>query len=234
MFGAIGVAYFSCPFRMNVITDKKFQLLVFDWDGTLVDSEACIIDAMQLASAEAKLPKCNDAQIRDVIGLSLEGAIEALFPEAETSVRGSVADRYREHYFSTSTSAVPVFEGVVEILEKLNQENYFLAVATGKSRTGLDRSLNETGLNKYFHTTRCADEAVSKPAPQMLIEIIDFFGLEAVDTLMIGDSEYDLQMANNAGAESIAVSYGVHNAERLQQCEPLGIIHKITELSDYL
>ena len=219
---------------MNVITDKKFQLLVFDWDGTLVDSEACIIDAMQLASAEAKLPKCNDAQIRDVIGLSLEGAIEALFPEAETSVRGSVADRYREHYFSTSTSAVPVFEGVVEILEKLNQENYFLAVATGKSRTGLDRSLNETGLNKYFHTTRCADEAVSKPAPQMLIEIIDFFGLEAVDTLMIGDSEYDLQMANNAGAESIAVSYGVHNAERLQQCEPLGIIHKITELSDYL
>jgi len=234
MFGAIGVAYFSCLFRMNVITDKKFQLLVFDWDGTLVDSEACIIDAMQLASAEAKLPKCNDAQIRDVIGLSLEGAIEALFPEAETSVRGSVADRYREHYFSTSTSAVPVFEGVVEILEKLNQENYFLAVATGKSRTGLDRSLNETGLNKYFHTTRCADEAVSKPAPQMLIEIIDFFGLEAVDTLMIGDSEYDLQMANNAGAESIAVSYGVHNAERLQQCEPLGIIHKITELSDYL
>ena len=219
---------------MNVITNKKFQLLVFDWDGTLVDSEACIIDAMQLASAEAKLPKCNDAQIRDVIGLSLEGAIEALFPEAETSVRGSVADRYREHYFSTSTSAVPVFEGVVEILEKLNQENYFLAVATGKSRTGLDRSLNETGLNKYFHTTRCADEAVSKPAPQMLIEIIDFFGLEAVDTLMIGDSEYDLQMANNAGAESIAVSYGVHNAERLQQCEPLGIIHKITELSDYL
>jgi phosphoglycolate phosphatase len=219
---------------MNVITDKKFQLLIFDWDGTLVDSEACIIDAMQLASAEAELPKCNDAQIRDVIGLSLEGAIEALFPGAEKSVRNSVADRYREHYFSTSTSAVPVFEGVVEILEKLNQEDYFLAVATGKSRRGLDRSLSETGLDKYFHTTRCADEAVSKPAPQMLIEIIDFFGLEAVDTLMIGDSEYDLQMANNAGAESIAVSYGVHNAERLQQCEPLGIIHKITELSDYL
>ena len=86
---------------MNVINDKKFQLLVFDWDGTLVDSEACIIDAMQLASAEAELPKRNDAQVRDVIGLSLEGAIEALFPEAKKSVRNSVADRYREHYFST-------------------------------------------------------------------------------------------------------------------------------------
>ncbi len=210
---------------MNVTNDKKFKLLVFDWDGTLADSEACIIDAMQLASAEADLPKCNDAQVRDVIGLSLEGAIEVLFPEAEISVRSSVADRYREHYFSTSTSAAPVFEGVVEMLEKLNQENYFLAVATGKSRRGLD---------KYFHTTRCADESLSKPNPQMLIEIIDFFGLEAVDALMIGDSEYDLQMANNAGMGSVAVSYGVHNAARLQQCEPLGIIHKITELSDYL
>ncbi len=219
---------------MNVINNKKYQLLVFDWDGTLADSEACIIDAMQIATAEAELPKCNDAQIRDVIGLSLEGAIEALFPEVEISVRNSVADRYREHYFSTSTSPVPVFEGVVEILEKLNQENYFLAVATGKSRRGLDRSLNETGLDKYFHTTRCADETISKPNPQMLIEIIEFFGLEAVDALMIGDSEYDLQMANNAGTESVAVSYGVHNAERLQQCEPLGIIHNITELSDYL
>ena len=219
---------------MNVTNDKKFKLLVFDWDGTLADSEACIIDAMQLASAEADLPKCNDAQIRDIIGLSLEGAIEVLFPETEISVRSSVADRYREHYFSTSTSAAPVFEGVVEMLEQLNQENYFLAVATGKSRRGLDRSLSETGLDKYFHTTRCADESLSKPNPQMLIEIIDFFGLEAVDALMIGDSEYDLQMANNAGMGSVAVSYGVHNAARLQQCEPLGIIHKITELSEYL
>ena len=219
---------------MNVANDKKFQLLVFDWDGTLADSEACIIDAMQLASTEAELPKRNDAQIRDVIGLSLDVAIETLFPEVEMTVRSSVADRYREHYFSTSTSAVPVFEGVVEILEKLNQEDYFLAVATGKSRRGLDRSLDETGLDKYFHTTRCADESISKPDPQMLIEIMDFFGLEAVDALMIGDSEYDLQMANNASMGSVAVSYGVHNAERLRQCEPLGIIHKITELSDYL
>jgi phosphoglycolate phosphatase len=183
---------------------------------------------------KAELPKRNDAQIRDVIGLSLDVAIETLFPEAEMTVRSSVADRYREHYFSTSTSAVPVFEGVVEILEKLNQENYFLAVATGKSRRGLDWSLSETGLDKYFHTTRCADETISKPNPQMLIEIIEFFGLEAEDALMIGDSEYDLQMANNAGTESVAVSYGVHNAERLQQCEPLAIIHNITELSEYL
>ena len=215
-------------------TDKKFQLLVFDWDGTLADSEACIIDAMQLASTDAELPMCSDVQIRDVIGLSLDVAIETLFPEAEITVRSSVADRYREHYFSTSTSAVPVFEGVVDILEKLNQENYFLAVATGKSRRGLDRSLSETGLNKYFHTTRCADETISKPNPQMLIEIIDSFGLEAVDALMIGDSEYDLQMANNAGMESVAVSYGVHDVERLQQCGPLAIIHNITELSDFL
>ena len=219
---------------MNVTNNKKYQLLIFDWDGTLADSEACIIDAMQLATAEAELPKCNDAQIRDVIGLSLEGAIEALFPEAEISVRNSVADRYREYYFSTSTSAAPVFEGVVEMLEQLNQENYFLAVATEKSRRGLDRSLSETGLDKYFHTTRCADESLSKPSPQMLIEIMNFFGLEAEEALMIGDSEYDLQMANNAGMGSVAVSYGVHNAARLQQCEPLGIIHKITELSDYL
>ena len=217
-----------------MMEDKKFQLLVFDWDGTLADSEACIIEAMQLATAEAELPRCDDTKIRDVIGLSLENAIETLFPDAETAVRNSVADRYREFYFSTSTSSVPVFEGVVETLEKLNQENYFLAVATGKSRRGLDRSLIETGLDEYFHTTRCADETISKPHPQMLLEIIDFFGLKAADSLMVGDSEYDLQMANNAGTESVAVSYGVHDAERLQQCAPLGVIHHITELSGYL
>ena len=219
---------------MDVTSDKKFQLLVFDWDGTLADSEACIIDAMQLASTEAGFPECSKAQIRDVIGLSLEGAIELLFPEAVEKVKKQIANRYREYYFSTSTSAVPVFEGVVDILEKLNQDNYFLAVATGKSRKGLDRSLIETGLAKYFHTTRCADETISKPDPQMLIEIIDFFGLEAPDALMIGDSEYDLQMATNAGVQAIAVSYGVHDANRLQQCAPLGVIHHITELSDFL
>ena len=122
----------------------------------------------------------------------------------------------------------------MDILEKLNQENYFLAVATGKSRRGLDRSLIETGLDKYFHTTRCADETISKPHPQMLLEIIDFFGLKAADTLMVGDSEYDLQMANNAGTESVAVSYGVHDAVRLQQYASLGVIHHITGLSGYL
>ena len=219
---------------MNVTNDKKFQLLVFDWDGTLADSQACIIDAMQLASSEAGMKKPDDAKIRDVIGLSLEVAIQKLFSEADEKVVKRIVDRYREHYFSTSTSSVPVFEGVVEILEKLNQENYFLAIATGKSRRGLDRSLIDTGLEKYFHASRCADETISKPHPKMLIEIIDFFGLETSDALMIGDSEYDLKMANNADTESVAVSYGVHNIERLQQCDPLGIIHNITELSDYL
>jgi phosphoglycolate phosphatase len=130
---------------MNVSSEKRFQLLVFDWDGTLADSQACIIDAMQLASSEAGIQKPDDTQIRDVIGLSLEVAIEKLFSEADEKMVKRIADRYREHYFSTSTSSVPVFEGVVEILEKLNQENYFLAVATGKSRRGLDRSLIDTG-----------------------------------------------------------------------------------------
>ena len=215
-------------------SNKRFKLLVFDWDGTLADSEACIVDAMQLASTEAGLTECSKAQVRDVIGLSLEGAIELLFPDADKKIKKQIADRYREYYFSTSTNTVPVFEGVVDTLEKLNQENYFLAVATGKSRKGLDRSLRETGLAKYFHTTRCADESISKPDPQMLIEIIEFFGLEAPDTLMIGDSEYDLKMANNAGTQAVAVSYGVHDANRLQQCAPLGVIHHITELSDFL
>jgi phosphoglycolate phosphatase len=213
---------------------RKYQLLIFDWDGTLADSEACILGAMQLAVAGAGLPKCSDARIRDVIGLSLDGAIASLFPEVEEKVRNSIEDSYREYYFSTSTNNVLVFDGVVETLEKLNQENYFLAVATGKSRRGLDRSLTETGLEKYFHTTRCADETISKPHPRMLMEIMEFFGLEASVTLMIGDSEYDLQMANNAGMEAIAVSYGVHHTKRLQQCSPIGFIHDITEILEFL
>lgn len=214
--------------------DKKFRLLVFDWDGTLVDSEACIIEAMQLAIRDVNLGQCDADMIRNVIGLSLDGAIHDLFPEVDASIRKQLADKYREHYFSTSTSEVPLFNGVEETLEKLNHEDYFLAVATGKSRRGLDRSLSETGLGKYFHTTRCADETNSKPHPQMLLDIINFFGLKASQALMVGDSEYDLQMANNAGTQAVAVSYGVHDVQRLQQCAPLAVIHNITELSDYL
>ncbi len=213
---------------------KHFRLLVFDWDGTLVDSEACIIDAMQLAIQDVNLTQRDPARIRNIIGLSLDGAVEDLFPEVNARIRKQLTDRYREHYFSTSTSDVPLFNGVVETLEKLKREDYFLAVATGKSRRGLDRSLSETGLDKCFHMTRCADETHSKPHPQMLLDIIDFFGLKAADALMIGDSEYDLQMANNTGVQAVAVSYGVHDVPRLQQCAPLAVIHNITEISEYL
>jgi len=221
--------------RNNLHAIEKIRLIVFDWDGTLADSEAMIVSAMQKTIQELNIPVTNDDKIRNVIGLGLDEAIHFLYPKMEPRDRRQFADEYRQQYLMLSAGGItPLFPKAREILKFLHELGYLLAVATGKSRRGLDRSLKETNTDQLFHTTRCADECFSKPHPQMLQEIMETLDVKPENTIMIGDSEYDLQMADGAGAASIAVSYGVHDKNRLLQYKPLACLDNLYELKNFL
>lgn len=213
---------------------RSFELLVFDWDGTLMDSEARIVECVQAAVTELGLEAPPEGSIRNIIGLGLAEAITELFPKADEQLIHEIADRYRHHFLFKNQTPMPLFAGVEETLRELESRGYLLAVATGKSRRGLERSLEHTQLGSLFHSTRCADETFSKPHPEMLLQIMDELGVIPADTLMIGDTEYDMQMANNAGTASLAVSCGVHEAERLQQHGPKDCLGGVAEMIDWL
>jgi len=214
--------------------NHKAKLIVFDWDGTLMDSAAHIIACLQTALTDLNLPQKSDAEIKNIIGLGLREALNALLPEINDSDLSALTNRYRDHFFNEQKETSELFSGARELVEELHGQDYFLAVATGKGRHGLDKVMNETGLGKYFPITRCADESHSKPHPQMLLDIIDWYGVEADETIMIGDTEYDLQMANNANAHGLGVTYGVHEKQRLLDCNPLACVNNIEDLKLWL
>ena len=211
-----------------------FKLLVFDWDGTLMDSESRIISCMQGAIKDVGAEPRSDEQIRNIIGLGLVQAIRVLFPDENKAFADYVAQAYRRRYTEIDHTPSRLFPGALEVLETLKSRGYLLAVATGKARRGLDSILEVTGLNEIFHTSRCADETFSKPHPQMMHEILLDLNVAAAQALMIGDTEYDMQMSHNAGARALAVSYGVHALPRLLQQRPLGYINNIVELPVWL
>lgn len=217
---------------------KRYPLLVFDWDGTLVDSIERIVTSLQHASRYAADIDISEAQAKDVIGLGLREAIAKLHPELAAQSGAveleNIANAYRQHYLYDNPIPAPLFAGAKELLEDLRHEGYTLAISTGKSRAGLQQSMNEHKVADYFATTRCADENKSKPDPQMLHEILHELNFSASQAVMIGDSEHDLKMANNANMQSIAVTYGVHDAATLAKHRPLVCLHNITALSDYL
>lgn len=213
---------------------RKFKLLVFDWDGTLMDSEARIVSCVRAATRDMAIETPADEQIRDIIGLGLKEALEKLFPGSDEPFKERFIDFYRRYFLHEDSTPSLLFPRALEVLNGLAAKDYLLAVATGKGRPGLDKVLEETGLRSLFHATRCADETFSKPHPEMLMQIMDELGAEPVETLMIGDTEYDLQMAINAGTHGLAVSYGVHSVDRLNQFNPLGCLDDISELLDWL
>ena len=211
---------------------RRFELLIFDWDGTLIDSEAKIVDSLQAAMRETGMPILEGDVIRNIIGLGMRESLETLYPGiSETDTKGMI-DRYRYHFFAGESSEP--FDGVTETLSTIAEQEYFMAVATGKGRHGLNKALEATGYDQWFHASRCADETRSKPHPQMLEEILDELGVTPDKALMVGDTEYDLQMAQNAGMASVAVSYGVHETERLLALGPETLIHSMPELIDWL
>lgn len=211
-----------------------YRLLVFDWDGTLMDSEARIVGCFQAAAADVGVAVPHGDLARDVIGLGLQEAAERLFPGLGDAMVGRVVERYRYHFLGDHPTPSELFPGVVETLERLADAGYLLGIATGKSRRGLDKVLGETGLGRFFHASRCADEAFSKPHPQMLEEVMAVLGAGPRETLMIGDTEYDMQMARNAGVPGLAVSYGVHEPNRLLAEGALACLDRIDELPGWL
>lgn len=210
-----------------------YQLLVFDWDGTLMDSEAKIVACLQAAAADVELPVPDETEAKQIIGLGLLEAVKTLFPGTDDNVHRRLADAYRDHFLVRNKARSRLFPDVVETLEVL-ADDYLLAVATGKSRRGLERELDESGLRSYFQTTRCADEAHSKPHPRMLEDILESLGQKASDTLVIGDTEYDIQMAINAGSQSLGVSYGVHEARRLIESGALATLDSLAQMPAWL
>lgn len=216
------------------MTERRFEVLVFDWDGTLSDSLPSIIAALQAAIAETGLAARHDAELLGIIGLGLDEAFEQLYPGLGQGDRERLVAAYRRHYRAAASAASRLFPGAETVLRKLRHRGYLLAVATGKSRRGLDRSLADTGLEDCFHATRCADETFSKPHPQMLRDIMECLAVEPHNTLMIGDSRHDLQMAANAGVAAVAVTYGAQPAGGLLEFNPLTKINNLTELAAWL
>lgn len=212
---------------------KKFDLIVFDWDGTLMDSTAAIVACIQAAALDLGLPAPEHKQAAYVIGLSLQGAMEAVLPGLEAKHYPYMVERYRYHFLSRD-KGLTLFDGVREMLADLSQQGYFLAVATGKSRVGLNRSLHAANLLSVFDATRCADETFSKPHPAMLQELTRELGQDMQRTVMIGDTTHDLQMAINAGAAGVAVRFGAHSASELAALDPLFSADSIVELHAWL
>jgi phosphoglycolate phosphatase len=214
--------------------NRQFELIVFDWDGTLMDSEARIVDCMKQAICDLDLPTRTDDELKNIIGLGLKEALITLYPDGDEQIYNSLVAHYREHFLYTNQTPSELFAGVKEMLLELSERGHYLAVATGKGRQGLDKAMQGTGLEQFFHVTRCADETRSKPHPQMMEEIMTYVGTEPANTLMVGDTEYDLHMAHNARANSLAVSYGVHEKDRLLACNPLHCVDNIQQLHQWL
>jgi phosphoglycolate phosphatase len=212
---------------------KQFDLIVFDWDGTLMDSTATIVTCIQAAAKDLGLPVPDDKRAAYVIGLALQDAMQAVLPGLEPKYYPHMVERYRYHYL-TKDKGLTLFDGVREMLTDLSQQGYFLAVATGKSRVGLNRALDAADLLSVFDATRCADETFSKPHPAMLQELTRELGQDLQRTVMIGDTTHDLQMAINAGAAGVAVHYGAHPAPELEALAPLFGASSVPELHGWL
>lgn len=213
---------------------KPYALLIFDWDGTLMDSAAHITQCMRNAIAVVGADYRTDAEIRNIIGLGLDEAVWHLYPDGTPALIRHIVEEYRQEFLVRTQHGSELFAGARETLHTLAVQGYQLAIATGKSRRGLDKVLQETGLAALFPITRCADETRSKPHPQMLEEILTDYDAAPHEALMIGDSEYDLQMARHIGMDALAVTYGVHGLERLLQHQPRGHVDHVAHIPEWL
>ena len=211
----------------------RYPLLVFDWDGTLIDSARTIAACLQAACRDLGLPVPDDARASHVIGLGLQDALSYAVPGLPPEDYGRVVERYRTHFLARDPE-IPLFPGARAMLAGLRDRGHVLAIATGKSRAGLARALENTGLRPLFAASRCADQCASKPAPDMLCELMEELGTSAVNTLMIGDTVHDLQMAAHAGVQAVAVSHGAHPRRDLLALAPLACLEDIDELTRWL
>lgn len=213
--------------------DPRYRLIVFDWDGTLMDSASGIVECIQEASREMGLPIPTLERARHVIGLGLHDSLRFAVPELAEAHYPAFAELYRKHFLARETS-MDLFPGAHDLLRDLHERGFALAVATGKSRRGLDRALAAAGVGSYFVASRCADETNPKPHPAMLNELMSELAHEPRHLVMIGDTSHDLDMAASAGVDAVAVTYGAHAEEVLRSRTPRGLVCSIRELGQWL
>jgi phosphoglycolate phosphatase len=211
----------------------RYRLLVFDWDGTLADSTALIAGAIQRTCTDLGIPAPDDRSARHVIGLGHRDAINFVAPTLPASDIARFSERYRLHYLAGDAD-IPLFTGVLDMLDELDLRGFLLAVATGKTRIGLARALAQHGIAHHFVASRCADESFPKPHPAMLWSLMELAGVSPGETLMIGDTTHDLDLARNAGVDAVAVAYGAHPAAGLESLKPLATVHSVGELRAWL
>lgn len=219
---------------MSPYKSKRFKLVIFDWDGTLVNSTARIVDSMQSAGREHNMRPVPDSAVQHIIGLGLPEALKTVWPEITPEQLPVMTQSYARNFVTDSAVGMDFFPGVREFLEGLKISGYELAVATGKTRKGLDRMMKDLHVGHLFSATRCADETRSKPDPLMLHELLSELNVQAEDAVMIGDTAWDLNMANSAGVAGVGMSYGAHDEARLRECNPLTICHSIRDLNDWI
>jgi phosphoglycolate phosphatase len=212
---------------------RHYELIVFDWDGTLADSAAVIVNAIQCACADLGLPVPCDADARYVIGLGLNDALRHVAPTLLERDYPQLSARYRAHYLNQD-APIPLFAGVDAMLDTLDRRGHLLGIATGKSRRGLDEALSQAGIGHRFVATRCADEGHPKPHPDMLLKLLERTGVAPGSALMIGDTTHDLLLAANAGIDAVGVAYGAHPRDALSSQPNRVIVQTIAELTAWL
>jgi phosphoglycolate phosphatase len=213
--------------------NKRYDLIVFDWDGTVMDSTAVIAGSIQAACRDLGLTIPDDETARHVIGLGLDQALRYAVPDMPEEMRPDLIARYKYHFLAQD-EAISLFEGARETIAELHDAGYRLGVATGKSRAGLNRAMESTGMKSFFHATRTADQTFSKPDPAMLLELMEELDSIAGRTLMVGDTTHDLLMAQNAKVDVVAVGHGAHTPEQLQELNPLALTSDFAELRAWL
>jgi len=212
---------------------RRYRLLAFDWDGTLADSTALIAGALQQACRDLGISVPDRDAARHVIGLGHADAIRHLAPTLQPALHARFSERYSVHYLA-GDAAIPLFDGVRDMLSELVERGFLLGIATGKTRRGLTRALAQHGIAHHFSASRCADEGFPKPHADMLLALMDLAGVEPDETLMIGDTTHDLLLARNAGVAAVAVAYGAHAPDGLAEMSPLATVHSIAELRAWL
>ncbi len=213
---------------------NKFDLIIFDWDGTLINSIDWIVHCLKTAGNTAGYITPDEQALKNTIGLSIEAAMNQLYLGIDNKTQDQLVSLYNAEYFSKIITEADLFTGIKDMLNGLKQQGYLLAIATGKKRIGLDKAMQETGLANFFDMTCCADQTASKPKPDMLEKIIDYLHISKEKTVMVGDSIHDIQMANNAKIASIAVSCGANTADQLRSYHPILNLKNTIELQEIL
>lgn len=206
------------------------KVVIFDWDGTLVDSVEHIADSLHQAATDLGYPALEREAYRDIIGLGMVEALEKLYPGISREQMKTIREGYARYFFAKVTTPQNVFEGMADVLADLRATGRKCSVATGKSRNGLEGALVSSGLGPHFDITRCADETRSKPDPAMLVEILRFYDIEPSQAVMIGDTRYDLEMAQRIGMPAIGVEWGVHKRDVLGHYAPYAIVDSVSDL----